>query len=360
MNTFKSYTCVLLLCIALLIPCFAFAAGNATQPTICNRSCWSARAPRSYTYMSSLTRAVIHHTAQATDFNTTSQSTSAANVRAIQNLHMDVNGWSDIGYNFLVDKLGNRFEGRYNSMTKYTKAAHDGVNTNSFGFNLMGYFHTPYNQQPPVVMRNALYDLIAWRMPNPFTGFGSGSYNGKTVGYLCGHRNVIATACPGDLMYQYIGTNYTGGEARLAINSRIVGTPAVTVIVDNASTGFSASTNWWASTSTAGWYGTNYHTRATAAVSDSAKFTVTLPSDGTYKVYAWWTSGTNRAAAAPFVITHTGGNTTVKKNQQTNGGSWQLLGTWNFYQGTAIRVQLSCWTTAGYYVVADAVKFEKQ
>jgi hypothetical protein len=339
----------------------ASAAGSAAQPTICTRSCWSARAPRSTpSQMASLTRAVIHHTAGASDYNTTSQSTSASLVRAIQNLHMDVNGWSDVGYHFMTDKLGNNFEGRSGSMSSLPRGAHDAVNVNSFGFNLMGYYHTPYNHTPTTVSRNALYDVIAWRMPNGFTGYGSGSYNGSTVGFLCGHRDVGATACPGDLMYTYIGTNVNGGEARNAVNSRIVGTPAVEVIVDNTSTGFSASTNWWTSTSTAGYYGTNYHTRATAAVSDSAKWNVTLPSDGTYKVFVRYASGTNRAAAAPFVVSHTGGNTTVNVNQQANGGTWVQLGQWNFFQGTAQRVQLSCWTTAGFYVVADAVRFVKQ
>jgi len=136
-------------------------------------------------------------------------------------------------------------------------------------------------------------------------------------------------------------------------------TPPAAVIVDNTDPGFSASTNWWASTSVSGYYGSNYHTRGTAAVSDAAKWTVTLPSDGTYKVYARWTAGSNRASSAPYVVTHVGGSATVRVNQQANGGTWQLLGSWNFNQGTAVRVQLSCWTTAGYYVVADAVKFEK-
>ncbi|MCX7719495.1 MAG: hypothetical protein N2111_13990, partial [Candidatus Sumerlaeaceae bacterium] len=80
----------------------------------------------------------------------------------------------------------------------------------------------------------------------------------------------------------------------------------------------------------------------------------------TYKVYVWYTAGSNRATAAPYQVTHTGGTTTVNVNQQANGGQWVLLGTWNFYQGTAVRVRLSCWTTAGYYVIADAVKFERQ
>ena len=335
-----------------------WAAGSYPQPTICVRSCWSARAAScTPSQMSSLNRAIIHHTANSTDFNTTSQSQSAGYVRAIQNLHMDTNGWCDIGYHFLVDKLGNRFEGRVGSMTTLPRGAHDSINTNSFGFNVMGYFHTPYNQTPPTAQRQALYDLIAWRMPNPFTGLGSGTYNSKTVGFLDGHRAVVATACPGDLMYTYIGTNYSSGEARTEVNNRIVG---VTVTVDNASSNFSASTNWYTSTSTAGYYGTNYHVRATAAVSDMAQYTVALPSAGSYKVYAWWTAGTNRPAAAPYQIIHSSGSVTVNVNQQANGGQWNLLGTYSFASGSTVRVKQSCWTTVGYYVIADAVKFVKQ
>jgi len=77
-------------------------------------------------------------------------------------------------------------------------------------------------------------------------------------------------------------------------------------------------------------------------------------------VYARWTTGSNRATAAPFVILHASGSTTVNVNQQQNNGVWVLLGTFNMNAGTADRVKLSCWTTAGYYVIADAVKFVKQ
>lgn len=335
----------------------AFSAGQATQPSICTRTCWAARAPGSITQMTSLNRAVIHHTAGPNDFNTSSQAESAALVRAIQNLHMDTNGWSDIGYHFLVDKLGNRFEGRSTSISSLPRGAHDAVNTNSFGFNVMGYMHSPYNHQPTTVQRQALYDLIAWKIPDPFTGFGSGTYNSKTVGFVAGHRDVAATACPGDLMYPYIGTNYSAGEARTEVNNRIVG---VNVIVDNTDAGFSASSNWYTSTSTPGYYGTNYHVRPTESVSDRAQWSVTLPTTATYKVYARWTSGTNRPASAPYSIVHAGGTAVVNANQQANGGTWNLLGTYSFNSGTAVRVYLSCWTTLGYYAIADAVKFEKQ
>jgi hypothetical protein len=542
-----------------LAPTMVEAAGNAPQPTICQRACWGARAPKSTTLNSTLTHAIIHHTAGPNDFNTNSQSDSAALVRAIQNYHLDVNGWSDIGYHFLVDKLGNRFEGRSGSMNSLVRGSHDGINVGSFGFNMLGYMHAPYNHAPTTAQRNALYDLIAWRMPNGFTGYGSGSYNGTTRRFVSGHRDVGSTVCPGDLAYPYIGTDPNGGEARNAINQRIVGTapgiiidntsaqftitgswgtstsagfygtdslwasgggtadtgrwtpnltqsgvyevyawwvagtnratnavyqinergtirnipanqsanggqwnllgsfqfdagtggwiqlsdsgvasdkvvsadavrlvrtgplptptaspsptasatptaspsptasasptpsispsatpsptatatptptptaspspspspsPIPNIIVDNTDPGFSvSSTAWFTGTSVAGYYGSNYHARSTQAVSDPARWTVTLPTTGSYKVYARWTAASNRATAAPYQIIHSGGTTTVNVNQQTNNGVWVLLGTYNFAAGTAERVRLSCWTTAGFYVIADAVMFEAQ
>lgn len=191
------------------------------QPNICSRGCWNARAG-SASEMSGLNRAVIHHTAGTGDYNVSNQSQSAARVRAIQNLHMDSNGWADIGYHFLVDKLGNVFEGRVRSAntSQRPRGSHDSNNTDSFGFNVMGYYHPPYSQSFTTASRNALWDVIAWRMPNGWSPYGSGSYNGHTVGRVAGHRNVKSTACPGDGVYAVIGTNYSGGEARNGIATR--------------------------------------------------------------------------------------------------------------------------------------------
>jgi hypothetical protein len=65
----------------------------------------------------------------------------------------------------------------------------------------------------------------------------------------------------------------------------------------------------------------------------------------------------NRSTTAPFVITDASGNTlaTVNVNQQLNGGQWNTLGTWSFPAGWN-KVQLSRWTTSGFYVVADAIQ----
>jgi uncharacterized lipoprotein YddW (UPF0748 family) len=131
-------------------------------------------------------------------------------------------------------------------------------------------------------------------------------------------------------------------------------------VVDNTDSGFAASTNWFASTSTAGYLGSNYRTRATASVSDSAAWNVNLPAAGNYEVFARWTAGSNRPTTAPYVIAHSGGSTTVNVNQTINNATWVSLGTFNFAAGNATRVRLSCWTTLGKYVVADGVKLVKR
>lgn len=134
---------------------------------------------------------------------------------------------------------------------------------------------------------------------------------------------------------------------------------AVTVTADNGTAAWSASASWFPGTSVAGYYGSNYHARSTEAISDPATWTVSLPSSGSYRVDAWWTAAANRAASAPYIVYHSGGSTTVNKNQQANGGSWQSLGTFSFNAGSN-EVKLSCWTTAGFFVIGDAVRFVKQ
>jgi hypothetical protein len=196
-------------------------AGQGPQPSICTRSCWGARSPQcSISQMSTLTRAIIHHTAGASDW-TTDYETAKSKVRGAQNLHMDANGWCDIGYHFLVSAGGHIFEGRSGSMTGLPKGAHDGCNTDSFGFTLLGYYHSPYYQQPTSDSRDRLYKTIAWRMPSAWSPYGGSTYcSVSNVGRLAGHRNVKSTACPGSTMYDpYITGNLNGGEARDKVNN---------------------------------------------------------------------------------------------------------------------------------------------
>jgi len=113
------------------------------------------------------------------------------------------------------------------------------------------------------------------------------------------------------------------------------------------------SANWITGTSAADKYGADYKYRSTAAVSDAATWTSTLANGGSYDISAWWSQGSNRSATAPYILPN---GATVNKNQQANGGAWNLLGTQTLAAG-AQTTKLSCWTTTGFVVVADAIKF---
>jgi hypothetical protein len=130
--------------------------------------------------------------------------------------------------------------------------------------------------------------------------------------------------------------------------------PGTAIIVDNSNSGFSASTTWSTGTSATDKYGTNYRYRSTEAVSDQATWTFTVSTAGNYEVFAWWSQGTNRSSTATYTVP-TGATVTV--NQQANGGKWNSLGVYNLTAGTK-TIKLSCWTTVGYVIIADAVKLE--
>lgn len=148
------------------------------------------------------------------------------------------------------------------------------------------------------------------------------------------------------------------GYARSVGASLGVSVTETEVIVDNPAGTWSA--NWILGTMSPDKYGADYRYRSTAAVSDPFTWRPNLPTAGNWEVYAWWSVGGNRSTTAPYIVYYNGGNLSVPKNQQINGGMWNSLGTYNFLAGTSGNVKLSCWTTAGFVVIADAVKFVKR
>ncbi len=178
------------------------------QPGIILRSAWRARASgdcSSPRYGSATQAAVIHHTVGS---NSYSKAASAGIVRSIQAYHMEANNWCDIGYNFLVDRYGQIFEGRGGGITRPVRAAHSGnakVNELTMGVSLMGTFT---NAGPTTAMKAAAARLVAWRFSQArVPAKGKVSIGGETLNRIAGHRDVVGTACPGQYAYAWLGAS---------------------------------------------------------------------------------------------------------------------------------------------------------
>ncbi|HEU5213749.1 MAG TPA: N-acetylmuramoyl-L-alanine amidase [Gaiellaceae bacterium] len=152
--------------------------------------------------------AVVHHTAGASP---ATPAQSAAMVRAIAVYHVYSNGWDDIGYNFLVDRFGQIFEGRYGGIDRPVIGAHaEGFNTGSVGVALIGTYNSA---SPSAAARAALVRLLAWRLDlahvDPlsrvtYASGGNPEYRAGrhvTLRAISGHRDTGFTSCPGDRAY---------------------------------------------------------------------------------------------------------------------------------------------------------------
>jgi hypothetical protein len=155
--------------------------------------------------------AIVHHTAGS---NSYSRSQSAAVVRAVELYHVRGNGWDDIGYNFLVDKYGQIFEGRYGGMEKAVVGAHAlGFNYGSVGVALIGNYN---GAGLSAAARSALVKLLAWRLDvahvDPLSrvtriSTGNPRYGrGRSVQLraVSGHRDAYPTSCPGSSVYSLL------------------------------------------------------------------------------------------------------------------------------------------------------------
>ncbi|MBA4149074.1 MAG: fibronectin type III domain-containing protein [Verrucomicrobia bacterium] len=114
---------------------------------------------------------------------------------------------------------------------------------------------------------------------------------------------------------------------------------------------------WSTATSAADKYGADYRFRGQGAGASYLEYTPAIGTAGNYQVYEMHPQGGNRPTDAPHVITHSGGTTTVNVNQQVNGGTWNLIGTYHFAAGSSGNVRITDgFAVAGQVVMADAVR----
>ena len=127
------------------------------------------------------------------------------------------------------------------------------------------------------------------------------------------------------------------------------------LIVDNPA---ARPTGTWMNGKTRGYYGADYIWKGKGTGANYVKFVPVIPVAGEYEVYEWHVPGTNRASDAPYIISYNGGTQTILVNQQINGSKWNLLGKFNFAQGSSGEIRITDGiSTAGQMVMADAVRF---
>jgi hypothetical protein len=193
------------------------AAAAMSAPSMMTRAQWGADESLrncSPSYSSTIRAATIHHTA-GTNSYTAAQGPSI--VRGVYAYHTRSLGWCDVGYNFLVDKFGRIYEGRFGGIGRAVRGAHaGGFNDRTFGVAAMGNYETA---TAPAAMVTSIGRLVGWKLArygvNPMASTTLTSAGGGTAKYTAGttvslptvfaHRDVGYTACPGINLFSRMG-----------------------------------------------------------------------------------------------------------------------------------------------------------
>jgi hypothetical protein len=190
----------------------AQAQPGAPPVRIITRDEWGADQvpPRAAPQFGEVRMAFVHHTVNSNDY---APEDSPGIVLAIAKYHRNSNRWNDIGYNFLVDRFGQVFEGRAGGIDQAVIGAQaQGYNTYSTGVASIGTHDVGGLTEPAL---DALTKLVAWKLAihgAPVEGdvtirSAGGEVNrypsGRDVVFarISGHRDGDKTECPGDALY---------------------------------------------------------------------------------------------------------------------------------------------------------------
>jgi uncharacterized protein with LGFP repeats len=210
---------------------------DAPQPTIRSRSDWGANESwrnGDPVYNRTIKQAHVHHTAGT---NAYSRSDVPAIIRGDYYYHTQVLGWSDLGYNFVVDKFGRIWEGRAGGIDRPVRGAHTlGFNHSSVGVAAIGSFGAT-TPSPDLV--RSLVRLSAWKLDaydrDPagrirVRSEGSDLYPEGTwvrLPVIDGHRDTNQTECPGDALYAKLPEIRRRAQDRADAVYSGTGTPSV-------------------------------------------------------------------------------------------------------------------------------------
>ncbi len=180
-------------------------AVTAPKPKIFSRAQWGAnenlRDPGSLRYFE-VHAGFVHHTVNA---NAYTRAQVPGIIRGIYAYHTQSRGWSDIGYNYLVDRFGRMWEGRFGGVDRPVVGAHTlGYNDDAFAMSAIGNFE---EVRPSEAMVEAYGALFAWKLAlHGVDASSSRQYvTSRYFPAVNGHRDADSTACPGQYLYNRIG-----------------------------------------------------------------------------------------------------------------------------------------------------------
>ncbi|MET8166416.1 peptidoglycan recognition protein [Streptomyces sp. NPDC005329] len=195
---------------------------TAPEPPIRSRADWGADesiSPEEPEYNADIKAIFVHHTDGANDY-TCDQTPSV--IRSIYAYHVQVSGWKDLGYNFLVDKCGTLWEGRKGGVDLPVFGAHTyGWNRESAAVAVIGDYTgtTATNAALTSIARLAAWKLGQYGADPAGTVqltagatqknlFGKSFTAGSryTFDRISGHRDGFNTECPGGLLYDQLPT----------------------------------------------------------------------------------------------------------------------------------------------------------
>jgi hypothetical protein len=186
----------------------------AGRPAIATRAAWGAderRVRTAPTVLPTIVAGVVHHTAGENGYG---RAQVPGIIRGDFAYHLS-RGWSDIGYNFLVDRFGRVWEGRGGGVDRPILGAHTGgFNTDTFAVSVLGNLDVA---RPSPATVEAIARVMAWKLdlyhrdPLGSVVLTARGARGTTSRYrdgtrvrmpvILGHRNVGQSACPGRYLY---------------------------------------------------------------------------------------------------------------------------------------------------------------
>ncbi|MFJ4922959.1 N-acetylmuramoyl-L-alanine amidase [Streptomyces sp. NPDC088725] len=161
-------------------------------------------------YVDSVQAVFVHHTNHDNIYDC--RKDVPVMLLSMEEHHIHDLGWSDLGYNYVVDRCGNIYEGRAGGRDRTVLGAHtEGFNARSVGIAALGHYGP--GEKVPRPMLEAIAAVAAWKLPpraNPLGRVRLTSSNDEsrvrkgasmTLNVISGHRDAYETDCPGSALY---------------------------------------------------------------------------------------------------------------------------------------------------------------